>query len=267
VQPDFLAINLGQRHGSNYDYAHALQIAHQLSDLEQERGADDRRLLVAACGEIDRQMDGLGFPWPGSERTDLREIQTLAIGSCNSLTATLDQLGRLEEPWKARVLEAWHRLCHESTRHHAQLVDEGLGYGLKDGIASDEVKGLLNHTLLDEMAALVRHTHTRLALHGGTSIARSSRLQLAHKVARVNFGSSVFSAFAAAALSQKKLPKPISQLSRIDVATLVDAEASDWHHWLEKPPRFMEPFEKYLEHEFFQPLGASRSLFDGMLPL
>ena len=158
------------------------------------------------------------------------------------------------------MLAGWDRRRYKCAQRQEQLVEQGLGYGLKDGLVSDEPKDLLNHASLDEMVVLLRHTQTRLALHGGTSIARNSRLQVGRKVARVNFGSSVFSAFASAVLSQKSLPKPLGQLSRTDAATLVDAEASDWREWLEEPPRFMEAFETYLEFEFFEPLGAGQSL-------
>jgi fructose/tagatose bisphosphate aldolase len=265
---DYLGVNVGQVHGSDYAYNRSRRALREIAELELTHGRHDVASLYRACCELDRTLAARGLRPQHGDRRCVQMVRSRLIDQQgSSIDAVLhDAYGMVASsswPLVARLEHLWneHRtaLSARKARLYRDVAPAEVGLGGERGRFR-----YLDLDLLREVHAAVAGTRTRVVLHGGSSIPLDDlRLVGSCGVARVNFGSRPFAAFveALSARCPTGAPAP-GQAQLADVVRFLGEHGSDWRDWCRTPPGFLEPYQEELRRTYFAPL-AERSTGEG----
>jgi fructose/tagatose bisphosphate aldolase len=262
---DYLGINLGQVHGTDYAFNRSRRALRDFADLELQHGAQDELSLLRACMEVDGELDTAGFAICSPERRQIHGIrERLVAGDC---AAPADLFGQAYAEaavasgcWIAEVEHRWHRhrldLQARKRELYRQVTGEESGKHDKPGS-----KRFIDFNLLAEIHAMLREEKARIVLHGGSSIAYNDLSLLGrYGVARINFGSNPFISFLNA-LATRRVGDPAR--IRFDgpsgILRFLTEDAADWRDWLARPPAFLHAFQQELQRQYFVPLLGAGS--------
>jgi fructose/tagatose bisphosphate aldolase len=258
----FLGVNVGQVHGSDYAYNRSRRALREIAELELTHRAPDAASLDRACRELDGTFAARGLR---PEHADRRCVQTVRDRLIREPDASPDEL--LQDAYGLVASSSWHlvaRLEQRWNEHRAALAARKAR--LYRDVAPPDISldgeparhRYLDLALLQEIQAAVTGTRTRVVLHGGSSIPYDDlRLVGRCGVARVNFGSRPFAAFldalsarcpaAAAASGPALLP---------DVVRFLSDYGADWRDWCRTSEGFLDPYEEELRRTYFAPLAG-----------
>lgn len=256
---DFAGAHVGQFHSFDYDLVGVRRAVGEVGLIDARAGGDDLNAFASACLELDRELAGEGFPESAEERRLVARLARMAVtedaaGGMDRLLSGhranvrfrhRPVLDRLELGWlsartaKARAkLDRWDEVfrTHQPRDHRHAVID---------------------HQLIAALTEALEGGDTRLVLHGGSSIARLDLGSLAgHGIARVNFGSEVFSDYLTALRANMPADREISlRLNHNRALSFLDEAARGWREWTANPPSFVEAFVDRLEQRYLIPLN------------
>lgn len=257
----YVGVNVGQVHGSDYGYRRSCRAISDLDDLERMHGGDDPLSLFRACAELDAALARRSVSPHNPDRRCLRRIRerlveepctpaedVLGDAYASVAVACWSLLGRLERQWQLHRLAVARR---KATLHRS--VVRG-GAPLE---AAGERPRFVDLELLRQASAALADTGARLVLHGGSSIPFDDlRLLVPTGVARVNVGSRPFGAFVRALAARCPDPAALRLTEAWDVVRFLGEYAADWREWLATPPPFLCAYEDELRRRYFMPLRA-----------
>jgi fructose/tagatose bisphosphate aldolase len=261
---DFVGVNIGQFHGFNYGFAATRGRLAEIDALDGTARGRGHRALSLACMQLDKELEVEGFSKTSGERQLLLKVVREAMYSRGAAAATVDDIldatrrgvplykrplvDRLESAWLARRQNVTQKKLSHWEAIIADRVNTGRGHGLID------------HELLGEFAAALSDKSTLLVIHGGSSIAREDLEELwSARVARVNFGSEVFSEYLEALRARVPgVPSPAGLNHSRKMAFLADA-TRQWRDWIQEPPEFVTSYVDRLIAMHMEPLSVRTS--------
>ncbi|HXM53945.1 MAG TPA: class II fructose-bisphosphate aldolase [Candidatus Dormibacteraeota bacterium] len=257
---DFVGVNVGQVHGSDYAFNRARRAIRELADLDRVHRGGDARSLYDACRDLDAELAAAGVSRSQADRRALhalrdRLVDDPAAAAEDLLANAYRAAGVASWTVLARLEHDWHRrragLAARRRRLCARVV--GPQPRLGDGPARQPY---IDVPLLQEVTRGLAGRGTRVVLHGGSSIAHDDlRLLDRLGVARVNFGSAPFSAFLTALAARAPGGGPAARPDGlVSVLRFLDEHANDWETWLDGSGPALDAYEEQLRRRYFLPL-------------
>jgi|AVFP01.1.fsa_nt_gi fructose/tagatose bisphosphate aldolase len=253
VTVDFLAVNIGQNHGSDYEFDRSRRAIRGLTDLEFIHHDQDNRSLYKACSDIDNILEENGFSIFSKERKMIKNIQDTIISDdvCIFDFITSDKFN-MDIPsyyWLVELQHLWTEYKENVYKKKKDLYRKIIGKGIKNTITH---KRLIDFDLLSRISNTLKGTSTRIVVHGGSSISYSD-LGLLHKygVSRVNFGKDPFVSFINSILSNSIGSVTNNLYDPVYCTRFMNDNLENWRSWVDYPPFFLEPFQDELESSYF----------------
>lgn len=258
---DFIGVSIGQFHGFDYGFESTRAGVSKILESDREANSRDRLCLLEACLEMREAMSGRGLPI-GSQQEALRELADEADDPASPASVddllrkhrertTVDvafMLDELELAWLNRRRAAaeerigiWRSIL-DSHRHHRSR------------------HGLIDHALLQDFVRRLDGTGRRIVVHGGSSISRSDLVSLPNEVARVNFGTDVFTSYLDALSENSSGVRRPSTSDYGHLVAYLEAATIGWTRWIDKPPRWLGAYARELVSRYVAPLVEEREL-------
>lgn len=264
-----LGINIGQVHGSDYDYARSRRALRDIAELDRTHGREDVPSLYRACAELDETLalEGVRAAHPDRRclhatrdrliSRDYGSLDELLAGAYSLVPAASGTLvAELERRWNRRRLAVATRRA----RLYAALAPGEVGIG-----RDRERLRFVDLDLLREVGAAIAGTGARLVLHGGSSIPHGDlRLLGRCGVARVNFGSRPFAGFVHALAARRRGGAAGSRPATLrSVVRFLDEHGSDWRDWTRTSERFLDAYDEELRRTYFTALTEREDAEEG----
>jgi fructose/tagatose bisphosphate aldolase len=262
---NYVGLNVGQVHGSDYGYRRARRAIHDIDDLEHARGGDDALGLYDACADLDAELAARRVATQRPDRRCLLCIRERLVEEPGTPAATVMReaytsvgaacwpvLAQLERTWQERRLA----VARTKVALYQRVTPGGVSLD-----TDDPAPRYLDLDLLRQATAAVAATGARIVLHGGSSIVYDDlRLLAGAGVARVNVGSGPFAAFVRALTRRCPDIRAGGRMDVWEVVRFLGEHAADWRNWLDDPPPFLSAFEEEVRRRYFAPLRLDAPL-------
>lgn len=248
TEVDFVGVHIGQFHSFSYDYQSSRHHHASIVGTRTQAGSHDWNAFLSACMEIDHTLEQQGFNRNSPPRRLIAQcgLQALdgGVGGPASVNLLLNKLAatvpfyqqpiltQLEQKWLAIRLE---KLTLQS-KHWSGMFPDGQE-------KPDMRRARIDFGLLSELSTALKHQRSTLVIHGGSSIEEDDLpLFSQYKIARINFGSDVFSDYLGM-LAAEHPPGMSQQLSsHLGKMAFLDEVASGWESWLKDTPPAIDLF-------------------------
>lgn len=252
-KPDFIGVNIGQIHGSDYGFDRARVSYRELTDLIYKHRDLDPQSLYLACDEIQKEIE------EGSETQNalIKYIKYKALSNIHfeSLDELLSSYRRgtlYDEYILARIESKWNKNRRKISDQIVYKYEEVLGIGIKDSPISED-KHFLDIALLNDLKKLLKNSETSLVLHGGSSIySRELRILKNYRVSRINFGSEIFQLYLNTLYNYHQIHTDSKDL--YFVKKFLNRYTENWKEWVTSPPIWLKSFKQEIISKYFEPL-------------
>jgi fructose/tagatose bisphosphate aldolase len=257
-----LGVNVGQVHGSDYEYNRARRAIREIGDLDRLQRGGGAWALYEACSEMEAELAEGGVARAHDDRRRLHELRDRLVdemgGAEDLLAAAYEGADVAFCGLLARLEQGWHRRRTRMAARKRKLFGQVAGpdVGWSEGPSH---RRFLDLHLLRGVSEVIEELGARVVLHGGSSIAFDDlRLLDRMGVARVNFGSAPFAAFLGALSARSPEGRPPDRPATLpEVLRFLDEHAADWPGWLAGGGPELEAFEEQLRRRYFLPLATT----------
>ncbi|GAA3065690.1 hypothetical protein GCM10017562_34550 [Streptomyces roseofulvus] len=266
---DLVGAHVGQFHSFDYGFATTRRSLAEVGLMDARATGDDLHAFAEACARVEKGLTEAGLPGYSAEHRLVAALARRATteGEGPDARPRLDVVFReararvpvFQRPLVDLLEQEWLERRLAKTRRKAELWDEVFAVEP----AREHRYAAIDHGLVQALTGTLEGTGRALAVHGGSSISRVDLASLAaHGVARVNFGSGVYTDYLEAlgahlpvdlgaegnAPTGEGTWKHVRRMSYLAEAT------RDWRSWTHAPPSFVDTFVSRLERRYASPL-------------
>lgn len=262
---DFVGISVGQFHGFDYGFTTTREFLEQHAHNVQIDSHRRHYVLLEALSTLEKELEGASLSSTSLERRHVRQWAAELVRRQPSLSVETFISGWAEHGGVRilslidRLTELYYEISHSYAKNRSGYWDKILSYRQNEARKANAV----NHSLLRSCSRAMVNMKTRLVIHGGSSLNWSDLRELhRYDVARVNFGTTVFSRFLDALATHRDRHSPKRNVASSAAGdyrrlmTFLDEAARDWRDWLVNPPDFLEPFVDWIIENTTDPLNA-----------
>nr|WP_237551479.1 class II fructose-bisphosphate aldolase [Streptomyces sp. SID8367] len=266
---DLVGAHVGQFHSFDYGFAATRRSLADVGLLDDRATGDDLHAFAEACARVEKGLDDAGLPGYSAEHRLVAALarRAAADGAGRDGGPRLDAVFRearahvpvFQRPLIDLLEKEWLERRLAKTRRKTGLWDEVFA----TEPAREHRYAAIDHGLVQALTATLAGTGRALVVHGGTSLSRVDLAALsAHGVARVNFGSGVYTDYLEALCAHLPVDLGTDAISPTGDGTWKHlrrmsylAEATrDWRSWTQVPPSFVDTFVSRLERRYAAPL-------------
>lgn len=255
---DFIGINIGQIHGSDYGFDRARASHREIAGLSLKHNNLDLNSLYNACNEIQEEMKEFLI----NDRNNIinyiknKIINNYQFNSFDELLSDFNALSLHDEYVLSKIISRWNKNRTDLSTTIINKYEEVLGIQLQSDHVSDE-KRFLDIELLNDLNKNLKSSKAKLVLHGGSSIyTEELKIIKSLEIARINFGSEVFNIYMKTLLNHYDFNKKYKNYNNIFfIKNYLLTRSRNWREWLQSQPTWMNSFKNEIITKYFLPLN------------
>ncbi|MFJ4712677.1 class II fructose-bisphosphate aldolase [Streptomyces sp. NPDC088785] len=266
---DLVGAHVGQFHSFDYGFAATRRSLADVGLLDDRGAGDDLHAFARACAVVEKGLDDAGLPGYSAEHRLVAALARRATTEGDApgdgprldavFRAARDRVPVFQRPLIDVLEREWLEQRLAKARRKTELWDEVF--------ATEPARGhrhaAIDHGLVQALTTTLAGTGRALVVHGGSSLSRVDLASLpAHGVARVNFGSGVYTDYLEALRAQLPVdlgdgggaPTGEGTWRHVRRMSYLAEATRDWRSWTHEPPSFVDTFVSRLERRYAAPL-------------
>lgn len=251
---DYSGVHIGQFHSFSYDYQRSRNHHAGIISRRGRAGNDDWNAFIRACLMQDQALEGQGFLRSSAERQLISRCVLLALdgslSSPSSVTALLEAVSGtvvfFQQPLLSELEEYWLRLRLDGVGRQSILWKEM--FPPKTEMTKHLLKkARIDFGLLEELSDSLAHSKSALVVHGGSSILEDDLPLLGdYKIARVNFGTEIFSEYLTFLAAELPRESGLQLISHLGKMAFLSEATDNWERWMDKLPLAVDSFSRHI---------------------